>query len=256
MILPDIEQVKAIVAEAGQLALTRFGAARPEIKADTTFVTEMDRAVERMLAQRLGALDPSFAFLGEEYGMRGDPGAPTWVCDPIDGTVNYVFGMHHWGVSVGLIVDGRSQLGVFEMPSTGETYWGVRGGGAWRGAERLHAPDISWPDPEDTVCLTSTSMKTLNTEVFNARLRCLGSIAAELVYTARGALRATIGVTEGVTDMAASYCICEEAGCVFRYLDGTPLTCAELMEIRRTSRHFAVGPPGFVERLCATVHPR
>jgi fructose-1,6-bisphosphatase/inositol monophosphatase family enzyme len=243
--LADIEFVKSVVVKAGKRALEQWGEVECEYKADATMVTAVDLETERYLESELGRVSPGFAFLGEEYGWRGPENAPVWACDPIDGTTNFVFGLPHWGVSVGLIEEGVPLLGVIYLPVLDELFWAARGQGAFCNGVRLSAQDRDTLHPEDTLCLTSNSIKTLNTEAVAGRIRCLGSIAAELVCTARGNLCGTVGMSEGIVDMAAGFCIGFEAGCVVRHLDGPALDVAELLRDRRTTRHFVFAPPRF-----------
>lgn len=79
----------SILEIASQLALEMHGKARVETKADHTLVTEADRAVETLLREKLTQIAPGWSFLGEEEGLSGDPDAPCWVIDPIDGTTNF-----------------------------------------------------------------------------------------------------------------------------------------------------------------------
>src|ERR1043166_1663338 len=113
--LADIERVKQTVVEAGKQALARCGAVACERKADESLVTEVDRETERFIAAELAHDYPEFGFLGEEFGRRGAADAPLWACDPIDGTTNFVFGLPHWCVSVGLVHEGVPLLGALYL---------------------------------------------------------------------------------------------------------------------------------------------
>lgn len=243
MPLADIELVKSVVVEAGKAALARWGTVGAEIKADTTLVTAVDRDTERFIEGALSQRYPDYAFVGEEYGWRGERDVPVWACDPIDGTTNYVYGLPHWCVSVGLIHEGVSQLGALYLPVTDELFWAVRSEGAFRNGERIHATDRECMGSEDPICFTSNASKTLSTEAILGRVRCLGSIASELAYTARGNLVATIGLSEGIVDIGAALCICSEAGCDFRYLEGPAVDLEELLRVKRTTKHFVYAPP-------------
>lgn len=105
----------------------------------TDVVTDMDRAAERLLRDRLLSARPDDAILGEEEGgSRGGSGV-RWVLDPIDGTVNYLYGRQDWAVSVAAEVDGRVVAGVVHAPIRGEVYRAIADRGAFRNAERLQA---------------------------------------------------------------------------------------------------------------------
>lgn len=252
----DVETVKRVVVEAGDYARSFVGDLECGLKDDQSLVTVVDRGVELRLEQALKAAYPGFAFLGEEYGLRGPESSPMWACDPIDGTTNFVLGMPHWCVSVGLLVDDVPELGVIYLPRLGELFWATRGGGAFCNGARLACVDRADLLQEDAVCLTSNSLKTLNTDALPSRLRCLGSIAAEMAYTARGNLLATVGLAEGIVDMAAALCIGAEAGCEFRYLAGPAVDIRDLIERRRTVEHFVFALPGMRAYLARTLRPR
>lgn len=254
--LADVEVVKEIVVDAGQRALEHWGRIAVEYKADTSMVTAADRDTERLLEERLSTAHPGFAFVGEEYGWRGSRDAPVWACDPIDGTTNFVVGLPHWCVSVGLLHNGVPEMGVVYLPVLDELFWAVRGEGAWCNGRPLQAEDGDDLHPEDTLCLTSNALKTLNTEALVCRLRCLGSIATELVYTARGNLRGVVGLSEGIVDIGAALCVCGEAGCRFHYLRGPEVCVGDLLSQARTTEHFVYAPPRRMAFLQRTLRVR
>lgn len=94
-------------------------------------VSEMDRGAEALIVDLITALRPEDSILGEEGSNRiGDSGV-RWIIDPLDGTVNYLFGIPLWGVSVAVEIDGVVQLGVIAIPETNKSYVGVSGVGAY-----------------------------------------------------------------------------------------------------------------------------
>jgi myo-inositol-1(or 4)-monophosphatase len=107
----------------------------------TDVVTAADRAVERQITTALRDLRPGDAILGEEYGDGGsapvDPTEVRWIVDPIDGTVNYLYGLPHCAVSLAAEVAGEVVAGVVRTVVTGEEWTAVRGGGAYREGVRL-----------------------------------------------------------------------------------------------------------------------
>jgi myo-inositol-1(or 4)-monophosphatase len=107
---------------------------------DTDLVTAADRAAESLIVARLRAARPGDALLGEESGAHGQARATgvRWVVDPIDGTVNYVYGLAPYAVSIAAEVAGAAVAAVVRNAATGEEWTAVRGGGAWRDGRRLH----------------------------------------------------------------------------------------------------------------------
>ncbi|MFD0973932.1 inositol monophosphatase family protein [Plantactinospora endophytica] len=108
----------------------------------TDVVTAADRAVERQAVAALRAARPADAVLGEEYGDADGAGLAggsrvRWILDPIDGTVNYLYGLPHYAVSLAVEVDGEVVAGVVRNAATGDEWTAVRGGGAHRAGRRL-----------------------------------------------------------------------------------------------------------------------
>jgi len=123
--------------EAGRMLAARRPpgrAGRPEVTATksspTDVVTEMDRAAEALITGRLRAQRPGDAFLGEEGGESGR-GRVRWIIDPLDGTVNYLYGLPDWAVSIAAEVDGAPVAGAVAAPARDEIFTAVSGGGAW-----------------------------------------------------------------------------------------------------------------------------
>lgn len=145
--LADIADFAAASAhESGKIALGWFRhPVAIDIKSDFSPVTEADRAVEADLRARIAARWPDHAILGEEYGEEHAAGtaadAPMWVIDPIDGTRSFITGWPVWGTLVAYTTGRRAQVGVIHMPVLGETWTGIRGGGAWlQGRDGLRQP--------------------------------------------------------------------------------------------------------------------
>jgi myo-inositol-1(or 4)-monophosphatase len=82
----------------------------------TDVVTEMDQAAERLIRSRILAVRPGDAILGEEGGQTGGEGPVRWIVDPIDGTVNYLYGLPDWAVSIAAEAGGRVVAGVVCVP--------------------------------------------------------------------------------------------------------------------------------------------
>ncbi|THA35441.1 inositol monophosphatase [Streptomyces sp. A1277] len=94
-------------------------------------VTEMDIAAEKLITGYLAERRPYDGFLGEEGATAEGRSGVRWVIDPLDGTVNYLYGLPTWAVSIGVELHGERVAGVVAAPMRGETYHAVRGGGAY-----------------------------------------------------------------------------------------------------------------------------
>ena len=106
-------------------------APRVDLKEDASFVTATDRAVEARLREMIADAFPDHGIMGEEHGSDALGADHVWVLDPIDGTAAWVAGIPVYGTLIGLAEGGRPQLGVIELPATGERLTGIAGVGAW-----------------------------------------------------------------------------------------------------------------------------
>jgi len=106
---------------------------------ETDIVTAADRAVEQHIRAAIGAARPDDRVFGEEYGGARDAatGGVRWIVDPIDGTVNYLYGLPGYAVSLAAEVDGEIVAGVVCNAVNGQEWTAVRGGGAYTGSRRL-----------------------------------------------------------------------------------------------------------------------
>lgn len=102
-------------------------------------VTEMDIASEKMITGFLADQRPDDGFLGEEGASVEGTSGVQWVIDPIDGTVNYLYGRPAWAVSIAARKDGETVAGVVHAPMRGETYSAALGQGAYMDDEQVHA---------------------------------------------------------------------------------------------------------------------
>jgi myo-inositol-1(or 4)-monophosphatase len=111
---------------------------------DTDVVTAADRAVERSVITALRQRRPGDRFLGEESGGTGGTSASVrWILDPIDGTVNYLYGLPLYAVSLAAEVDGVVVAGVVHNPATGHEWTAVRGAGSYRDGRRLTGSSVT-----------------------------------------------------------------------------------------------------------------
>lgn len=128
---------------ADRLTLAAFrGHLDVRTKADGTWVTEVDEAVERNLREAIRVRFPDHAVLGEEAGRLGPPDAPTWVIDPIDGTTNFVRGNPIFATLVAVQVEGEEVAGVVSAPALTTRWDGVAGGPARQDGRRIEVSTV------------------------------------------------------------------------------------------------------------------
>ncbi|MEU7638232.1 inositol monophosphatase family protein [Streptomyces sp. NPDC039016] len=183
-------------------------------------VTEMDIASEKLITDFIGEHRPTDGFLGEEgAGSPGTSGV-RWVIDPVDGTVNYLYGLPSWAVSIAAEKDGETVVGVVAVPMRGETFQAVRG----RGAHLNDEPIRHRPAPPLAQALIATGFgylterRTAQAEVVRALLpqvrdiRRGGSAAIDLCDVACGRLDGYYERGLNPWDHAAGVLIAAEAG--------------------------------------------
>ena len=237
----------AAAAEAGRLLASWRGDERPEVihtkSCPTDVVTEMDRRSEALITGRIRAHRPGDAVLGEEGGQTaggsaghggdsGGPGRVRWVVDPLDGTVNYLYGLRDWAVSIAAEVDGTVVAGVVEVPRHGETFTAVAGQGAWlhRGAATVALHCTSGVPLAQALVGTGfgydAGRRQVQGEVVAALLpyvrdiRRGGSAAVDLCSVAAGRLDAFFERGLNYWDFAAGGLIAREAGATVGGLAG------------------------------------
>jgi myo-inositol-1(or 4)-monophosphatase len=199
---------------------------------DTDVVTAADKAVERQVVEALLAVRPGDGVLGEEYGdsVTVAPGAVRWILDPIDGTVNYLYGLPQYAVSLAAEVDGAVVAGVVINAATGDEWTATRGGGAWRAGRRLTGSARTTLD--QSLIATGFGYDARRREHQGAVLarlitrvrdiRRLGAASLDLCLTAEGSLDAYFEKGLNLWDHAAGGLIAEEAGLVVSGLKGAP----------------------------------
>ncbi|MET8576132.1 inositol monophosphatase family protein [Streptomyces sp. NPDC005012] len=191
-------------------------------------VTEMDIAAEKLIVDLISARRPEDGFLGEEGASSVGTSGVRWVVDPLDGTVNYLYGLPSWSVSVAAELDGETLAGVVEIPMRGETFHAVLGGGAratgpsWDGERKLA---VRPSPPLDQALIATgfnyvTAVRTHQAEVARALLPLVrdirrgGSAAVDLCDLAAGRLDGYYERGLHPWDRAAGDLIAREAGAV------------------------------------------
>ncbi len=214
--------------------------AGPMVRAKSTPtdpVTVVDTETERLLRDRLAELRPGEHILGEEEGgSTGGPDGLTWVLDPIDGTVNFMYGLETYAVSVGVQRDGSSLAGAVANVPTGALYSAALGHGAHIRRASATTPLAASPAVELSMSLLGTGFsyapeqRVRQAEVLSKVLpivrdvRRMGSCALDLCMVAAGQLDAYYEDGVHVWDWAAAALIAAEAGAILRLppADGEP----------------------------------
>lgn len=246
---PAPERLQELCSLARELAVAAGGRImrdRPDRLAITTkssssdVVTQMDSATETFLRQRLAQERPRDAVFGEEGGLQDGVGEITWVLDPIDGTVNYLYGIPEYAVSVAAVVgdpnspgNWRPVAGAVAHPEAGLVYSAALGQGAWlyrcsfeEGAGPVAEPQRLRPSGADSLDLTllgtgfgyRADVRRRQAEVMLQVLPVVrdirrgGSAALDLCSVAAGRIDAYYERGINPWDYAAGWLLVTEAG--------------------------------------------
>ncbi|KAI9889156.1 MAG: hypothetical protein M1814_005747 [Vezdaea aestivalis] len=215
-------------------------------------VTETDQAVEAMIQSALLAAHPSFQFLGEETFKAGMALTitPTFICDPIDGTTNFVHGYPYVSVSLGLAVNRKPTVGVVYNPFTSTLYSAISGHGAFKNRTtrlpiRSPPPPLSglrgalvaveWGSDRkgNNYDIKTTTFRKLAAEDGGMvhSLKSLGSAALNMCGVAEGGLDAYWEAGCWAWDVCAGWVVLEEAGGII--VDGNPGSWGVEVDSRR-----------------------
>ncbi len=201
----------------------------------TDVVTAMDAAAEELIGRRLAERRPGDGLLAEEGSSRESATGIRWVVDPLDGTVNYLYRLTHWCVSIAAedvdADEGDGVLvGVVYAPVLNLTWTATRGGGAWRDGRRLACSTQT----ELAQAMVATGFgyaadqRARQAEVLTRvipqirDIRRQGSAAIDLCLTAEGIVDAYYEQGLNPWDLAAGGLVAREAGVRVGGLDGKP----------------------------------
>ncbi len=142
---PAMNVLQAAMRKAGGRLLRDFGEVenlQVSSKGPGDFVSQADLRAEQTLKDELHRARPGWAFLGEEGGQGAGEWEWRWVVDPLDGTTNFLHGIPHWAISVGVekrIGPDRTELvaGCIYNPAANEMFWAEKGIGAFLNDRRL-----------------------------------------------------------------------------------------------------------------------
>jgi myo-inositol-1(or 4)-monophosphatase len=219
----DLDLAVTLAQEAGEILLQHWrdrGQLSVTQKRAGDFMSEADLAAERHLRDRLAALRPGDAWLGEETGAGGQS-ARRWIVDPLDGTTNFLRGIPHWAVSIALEDAGKLTVGLVHDPVRCETFAARVGASA-----TLNGVQIA---PADTMALQPAlfgtgipfgTMPHIDEHAADiarlmphcAGVRRMGAAALDLAYVAAGRLDGFWERRLQPWDIAAGLVILRQAG--------------------------------------------
>ena len=230
---PLINVMDAAARKASRRLVRDFGEVEQlqvSRKGPGDFVTEADRRTEQILHEELAKARPGFGFLMEEAGeVIGESGDERWIIDPIDGTTNFLHGIPHFAISIGVERDGEMVAGIIYEPVRDELFWAERNEGAYLNRRRLRVSERG--TLADALLATGIPFgDRMGKKSFIAMLnavmektsgvRRLGSAALDLAYVAAGRYEGFWETGLSPWDIAGGIVIVREAGGMVSEIDG------------------------------------
>jgi myo-inositol-1(or 4)-monophosphatase len=261
-----LQLARATAEEAAELVGAGRGTAADQVDTKSSpvdVVTAVDTASEALIVRRLLAARPDDGVLGEEGASREGTTGVRWVVDPIDGTVNFLYGLPAYAVSIAGEVDGRTEVGVVLNVATGELFTALRGQGAWLTAPGVAAVQLHGSAPvslEQTLVATGFGYRVEQRRAQGAvvaqllpevrDIRRNGCASLDLCSAAAGRVDAYYELDLKPWDHAAGALVAAEAGLVVTGTGGRPF--AEPMAVAAAP---TVAEPllDLLERLHATI---
>ncbi|MCG8443263.1 MAG: inositol monophosphatase [Caulobacterales bacterium] len=209
-------------------------------KGPADFVSAADQRAEDIIREELHAGRRGYGFLLEESGeIAGTDKSHRWIVDPLDGTLNFLHGMPHFAISIGLEREGAVVAGVVYNPIVDELFWAEKGRGAYLNDRRMRVS--SRQGLADAVIATGipfrgraghaqflTELHAVMGEV--AGVRRFGSAALDLAWVAAGRFDGFWERGLNAWDIAAGVVLVREAGGVVRGLGGgDPLASGDIV---------------------------
>ena len=227
-----LELAQRIGAEAGALLMDRPLAFEIESKSTAIDIaTQMDTKAEKFIVQSLLAARPDDGIIGEEGSSVASKSGITWVIDPLDGTVNYFYGLPGWNVSIAAKDSEGVIVGVVTAPTINSTWWATRGGGAFYNGKAIKCND---PVEVDRALLATGFQYDVADRVSQLEdfaklvpvvrdMRRNGAAAVDLCHVAMGALDGYYEAGLKEWDWSAGGLVATEAGATFKKYGEGPM---------------------------------
>ena len=200
---------KILIRDFGELENLQVSKKGPK-----DFVTNSDKKTEKVLINELTKNKKKYSILSEEIGfIKNDDNDYVWVIDPIDGTTNFLHGIPHFCISIGLKFKDEIISGIIFDPIKNEIFYAEKNQGAFFNNHRIRVSKRKNLDE----CLFATNKNGLSSADLNARI--FGSAALDLAYVASGRIDGYFQNGLNLWDIAAGTLIVKEAGGIVNNYD-------------------------------------
>jgi len=197
LLSPEINVLNKICEKVSKIIIRDFGEVEKlqvSKKGPGDFVTKTDKKVEKIIIEELEKARPNYGFIAEETGEKQSDSEFNWVIDPIDGTSNFMHGIPHFAVSIGLEKNGEIISGIICDPIKNETFYAEKGRGSYVNNRRIRVSNRKNLD-EMIGLYGCPPLINNNEEIFEQvkrgskkihKLRNFGSAALDFAYVAAG----------------------------------------------------------------------
>ena len=216
-ISPNLNLMIKACEKASKILIRDFGELenlQVSKKGPKDFVTNSDKKTEKVLINELTKNKKKYSILSEEIGfIKNDDNDYIWVIDPIDGTTNFLHGIPHFCISIGLKFKDEIISGIIFDPIKNEIFYAEKNQGAFFNNHRIRVSKRKNLDE----CLFATNKIGLSSVDLNARI--FGSAALDLAYVASGRIDGYFQNGLNLWDIAAGTLIVKEAGGIVNNYD-------------------------------------
>ena len=235
MIDSEIKKLSQLILKAArQELLPRFKNCKVNVKEDGSFITEADLAIQNFLKTELKKQWPEYKFFAEEMPINkmedffAENSDGFWCLDPIDGTSNFSCGLPYFSISLALIKNSKTELGIVYDPIRDECFSAIRGKGAWLNGQPLKVSQSKRPLKK---AIALIDIKRIDADLRQRLVldppyhsqRSLGSVALDWCWLASERVHVYLHGKMMLWDYAAGLLIAQEAGCLSLGLDGLPV---------------------------------
>ena len=221
----NINVMVKVCRKAAKILIRDFGEIenlQVSVKGPGNFVTASDKKVEKIIIEELQKARPTYSILSEEAGEINNDESFKWIIDPIDGTANFLHGIPHFAISIGLEHNGEIISGIIYDPIKDEMFAAEKGNGAYVNNKRMRVssrsklenciictggPKKDSKDRESTL----EEYKKFSSRVF-IPIRKLGSASLDMAYVAAGRYDGYWQKDLNYWDIAAGIVLVKESG--------------------------------------------
>jgi myo-inositol-1(or 4)-monophosphatase len=249
LLSPEINVLEKICTKVSKIIIRDFGEIEKlqvSKKGPGDFVTKTDQKVEKVIIEELEKARPGYGFIAEESGERKGDKEFNWIIDPIDGTSNFMHGIPHFAISIGLEKNKELIAGMICDPIKNETFYAEKGRGSYLNNRRIRVSARKKLDEMIGLYGCPPMLKVESNKIFDQlklaskqihKLRNYGSAALDFAYVASG--RADFAWYDHLNywDFAAGKIILLEAGGSITDFQGKSLTDQKDMFLSNSHIH-------------------